>query len=55
MDGISIHKFREKWNEKFPRGGEWNVTSNLHTCSKNLLIREHVAWKNKTVNLHIDI
>ena len=30
MHGISMHKFREKWEEKFPHGGEWNVTSNSH-------------------------
>ena len=35
MDGISMHKFRERRKEKFPHGGEWNVTSNSHICSKH--------------------
>ena len=25
----------ERWKEKFPRGGKWNVTSNSHICSKH--------------------
>ena len=34
MDDIPMHKFRERCKENFPRGGEWNVTSNSHICSK---------------------
>ena len=34
MDGIPMHKFRERCKENFPRRGEWNVTSNSHICSK---------------------
>ena len=30
-----MHKFRERWKEKFPRGGEWNVTSKSLICSKH--------------------
>ena len=43
MNGISMHKFRERWKEKFPRGGEWNVTCNSYICSKHFTDSDFVT------------
>ena len=35
ITGITMHKFQEKWKEKFPRDSQWKVTKNTYICSKH--------------------
>ena len=42
MIDISMHKFRGRWKEKFPRGGDWKVTKNTIICSKHFTDNDFV-------------
>ena len=43
MTGISLDKFRERWKNKFLRGGKWEVTEHSYICNKHFVDSDFVT------------